>query len=207
MTPVGSLWSLPVCQAQEVFEGWRPPSDLATPHSIIQYQNILPERRIVDDALYAHFVTFSVYRRRRLLDHDQPKRIVLGVLNDLLEKIDSRCVGFVLMPNHVHAVLWFPQPGQLSHFMHEWKRTSSLNIRKWYREQADHYAARFGEGDRFWQPKYYAFEIYSRPKLEEKLAYMHQNPVRAGLVERAVDWRWSSARWYEWRRSVGVPIQ
>ena len=165
------------------------------------------DRRIVDDALYAHFVTFSVYRRRRLLDHDQPKRIVLGVLNDLLEKTDSRCVGFVLMPNHVHAVLWFPRTGQLSGFMHEWKRTSSLNIRKWYREQADHYAARFGEGDRFWQPKYYAFEIYSRQKLEEKLVYMHQNPVRAGLVERPVDWRWSSARWYEWRRSVGVSIQ
>ena len=36
-------------------------------------------RRIIDDRLYAHFVTFSVYRRRRLLDLDHPKKIVLGV--------------------------------------------------------------------------------------------------------------------------------
>ena len=164
-------------------------------------------RRIIDDALYAHFVTFSIFRRRQLLDHDHPKRIVLGVLNELLEETDSRCIGFVLMPDHVHAILWFPQVGKLSQFMHEWKRRLSLNIRKWYRSEAGHYAARFGEGDRFWQPKYYSFEIYDRKKLEEKLTYMQLNPERAGLVERALDWRWSSARWYEWGRSVGVPIR
>ena len=164
-------------------------------------------RRIIDDALYAHFATFSVYRRRQMLDHDHPKRIVLGVLNSLLTETASRCVGFVLMPDHVHAVLWFPQTGQLSRFMQEWKRQSSLNIRKWYREAAPHYTSDFGEGDRFWQPKYYSFEIFSRQKLEEKLTYMHLNPVRKGFVVRAVDWKWSSARWYENRRTVGVPIE
>ena len=51
------------------------------------------KRRIVDDALYAHFVTFSVFRRRRLLDHDHPKRIVLGVLNALLAETSSRSGG------------------------------------------------------------------------------------------------------------------
>ena len=44
------------------------------------------DRQIVDDQLYAHFVTFSVDQRRKLLDHDHPKRILLGVLNDLMEK-------------------------------------------------------------------------------------------------------------------------
>jgi putative transposase len=164
-------------------------------------------RRIIDDELFAHFVTFSVYRRRRLLDHDHPKRIVLGVLNYVLEKHAARCIGFVIMPDHVHALVWFPKTGQLSPFMHEWKRQSSLRIRGWYRKKAPNYAADFGEGKRFWQAKYYPFEIYSRKKIEEKLTYMHLNPVRAGLVERAIDWPWSSARWYERGQSVGVPIQ
>ena len=164
-------------------------------------------RRIVDDGLYAHFVTFSVYRRRCLLDHDHPQRIVLVVLNSLLAETSSRCVGFVLMPDHVHAVLWFPRIGQLSRLIHEWKRRASMSLRKWYREDATRYSAPFGEGDRFWQPKYDSFEIFSRQKLEEKLTYKHQNPVRAGFVERAVDWKWSSARWYEGRRTVGVPIE
>ena len=61
--------------------------------------------------------------------------------------------------------------------------------------------------DRFWQPKYYSFEIYGQAKLLEKLKYIHENPVRHGLVEQAIDWKWSSARWYEWRSSVGVPIE
>jgi putative transposase len=164
-------------------------------------------RRIIDDELFAHFITFSSYRRRRLLDLDEPKRFVLGVLNYVLEKHAARCAGFVIMPNHVHALVWFPTPGQFSPFMHEWKRQSSLRIRSWYREHAPNYMAGFGEGKRFWQPKYHPFEIYTLKKAEEKLTYMHLNPVRAGLAERAVDWPWSSARWYEQGHSVGVPIQ
>ncbi|HVW02833.1 MAG TPA: transposase [Planctomycetaceae bacterium] len=164
------------------------------------------QRRIIDDALYAHFVTFSVYRRRKLLDSDRPKRIVLGVLNEQLAAFEARCLGFVLMPEHVHAIVWFPLPGQLSDFMHEWKRQSSLEIRKWLRRNLTQYGHALDK-QRFWQPKYYPFEIYSQKKLEEKLNYMHWNPVRRGLVGRPVDWRWSSARWYELRRSVGVAIR
>jgi putative transposase len=91
--------------------------------------------------------------------------------------------------------------------MHEWKRQSSLRIRAWYREHAPNYIAEFGEGKRLWQPKYFSFEIHTLRKAEEKLTYMHLNPVRAGLVTCAVDWPWSSARWYEQGRSVGIPIQ
>ncbi len=163
-------------------------------------------RQIVDDQLYAHFVTFSVDRRRRLLDRDHPKRVLLGVLAEELVQQEARCVGFVIMPNHVHAIVWFPAAGRLSQFMHGWKRKSSFHIRAWYERSAPRYFDGFGPGDRFWQPKYHSFEIYEESKLHEKLCYMHENPVRSGLVERATDWKWSSARWYEWRQSVGVPI-
>jgi putative transposase len=166
----------------------------------------MANRRIYDDALYAHFLTFSCDRRRRLLDHDHPKRVVLGVLAEQLAHQSATCVGFVVMPDHVHAIVWFPECGQLSRFVHEWKRRSSFHIRAWYRAGRANYFDSADLGDRFWQPKYYAFEVYSRPKLEEKLVYMHLNPVRARLVSRAVDWPWSSARWYEEGRSVGVPL-
>jgi len=164
-------------------------------------------RRIFDDQLYVHFVTFSVYHRRRLLDLDHPRRILLGVLNEEMDTLDAHCVGFVIMPDHVHALVWFPTTGRLSGFMHSWKRKSSFQIRTWYRSEAHPYFTEMGEGDRFWQPKYYSFEIYERAKLEEKLRYVHENPVRAGLVGRTTDWKWSSARWYEWSRPVGVPIR
>lgn len=60
-------------------------------------------RRVIDDRLYAHFLTFSVYRRRRLLDHDHPKKIVLGVLNEELRQRDAQCIGFVVLPSRVHV--------------------------------------------------------------------------------------------------------
>jgi putative transposase len=164
-------------------------------------------RRIIDDLPYAHYVTFSVYRRRRLLDHHQPKRMVLGGLNAVLEKRQGECVDFVVMPDHVHAILWFGAIGRISGFMHDWKRETSHHIRNWYRETAPHYTQDFVEGDKFWQPKYYDFVIYNEVKVMEKLTYMHENPVRAGLVTRAVDWRWSSARWYLEHKTVGVPLR
>ena len=164
------------------------------------------QRRQFTDQRYVFFVTFSVYRRRQLLDLDQPKRIVLGRLNHLLDSMDAKCVGFVLMPDHVHALLWLPQPTDLTRMLHGWKRMSSFKIRRWYEEHAPRYFTDFGRGKRFWQPKSYTFHVYTEHKLREKLTYMHLNPVRAGLVAKPEDWAWSSARWYARQQSVGVPI-
>ena len=36
---------------------------------------------------------------------------------------------------------------------------------------------------------------------------MHLNPVRAGLVEKATDWAWNSARYFDSGKSVGVPLE
>ena len=164
------------------------------------------QRRRFADQQYVFFVTFSVYKRRRLLDLDQPKRIVLGVLNHLLETLAAKCVGFVLMPDHVHALLWLPDPQEITRFLHGWKRMSSFRIREWYATHAANYFVGLGAGERFWQPKSYLFHIYSQRKLLEKLDYMHVNPVKGGLVQRPETWRWSTARWYIRHETVGVPI-
>ena len=44
--------------------------------------------------------------------------------------------------------------------------------------------------------RYYDFNVYSEPKIAEKILYMHQNPVVRGLVERPGQWKWSSFRFY-----------
>jgi putative transposase len=54
-----------------------------------------------------------------------------------------------------------------------------------------------GELRRFWQRRFYDFNIYSTAKLKEKLAYMHGNPVKRKLVQRPKDWVWSSFSFYE----------
>ncbi|MBN2292522.1 MAG: transposase [Pirellulales bacterium] len=111
------------------------------------------------------------------------------------------------MPDHVHAIVWFPQTGQLSVFMQQWKRLTSHHIACFVREELVQYAGAIEDGQPFWQPKYHCFNLFSEQKIREKLTYMHENPVRAKLVEHCCDWKWSSARYYEQGKSVGVPVR
>jgi putative transposase len=163
-------------------------------------------RKIFDRENHAYFVTFSCYRRRRILDDDQAKQIVIHFLREQLRNQDGKCVGFVIMPDHVHAVVHFENEGLLSVFMNQWKRRSSIQLKKLYRTKLSNYGAKSNLKDAMWQPKYYVFNIYSGTKLNEKLAYMHNNPVQAGLVNEAKAWRFGSARYYLLGKSVGVPI-
>ena len=167
----------------------------------------MAKRRIYDDQLHAQFVTFSCYRRRRLLDDGRVRDIVVAVLAAELAGAGGVCCGFVVMPDHVHAILWFPRPGQLSRLMQVWKNRSSRQLKKFVRGRFTQYAEFLDRKQPFWQRKYYPLNLYSEKKAKEKLDYMHTNPVTAGLVVRASDWRWSSARYYEGKGSVGVPIE
>ncbi|HEX5412820.1 MAG TPA: hypothetical protein VFZ27_13300 [Terriglobia bacterium] len=55
-----------------------------------------------------------------------------------------------------------------------------------------HHHARY----RVWQRRGYDFNVWSSKKINEKLDYMHNNPVARKLVERPGDWPWSSWRFY-----------
>ncbi len=52
------------------------------------------------------------------------------------------------------------------------------------------------EEDRIWQYRFYDFVVFTEKKRVEKLNYMHQNPVRRGLVLEPEEWAWSSFRYY-----------
>jgi putative transposase len=49
---------------------------------------------------------------------------------------------------------------------------------------------------RVWNRRFHPFDVYSEAKLREKLSYMHNNPVKRGLVSSPGDWPWSSWRFY-----------
>lgn len=164
-------------------------------------------RRIADEERHVHFVTFSCFHRRRLLGTDRAKRIVIGTLAARLVRLNGLCLGFVVMPNHVHALVWFDEIGLLSTFMDTWKHESSARIKQLYRRRHPDYWEKVGEQDSVWQARYHSFNVYSEGKLQQKLDYVHLNPVRAGLVDHPVDWRWSSARWYWERKPVGITIK
>ena len=152
------------------------------------------------------YFTFTINGRRRLLKSDLAKRIVLGTLYNAMRKFGVRCVGFVIMLNHVHIIVHGPSKTVLRKFMKSWKRKSSIEIRQTIRSGRIRYPLKFLKNRKTWIHRSFPFTIRTRKKLEEKLNYMHMNPVRAGLVERTIDWPWSSAGYYELGKDVGVPI-
>lgn len=164
-------------------------------------------KRTYDIAGHAHFISFSCYKRRRLLDTDTAKRIAISHLALEMKKHEAQCAGFVIMPDHVHALVRFSEPGHLSEFMKQWKRRSSFRIKKFLLENLTQYSSFLQPEDPVWQRSYHDYNIFSYKKLYEKLTYMHENPVTAGLVKKAEEWSFSSATWYTGRKSVGVPIQ
>ena len=110
------------------------------------------------------------------------------------------------MPDHVHALLHFREPGILSRFIQQWKRKSSNRLKKFLEEHLPAYAAAMDLREPIWQAGFYDFNVFSIDKAREKLEYMHNNPVRKGLVANAGEWSFGSARWYLLQRSVGIEI-
>jgi len=164
------------------------------------------KRRVYDEEGHGHFLTFSCYKRRRLLSLDRSKEIVAEILANELYKRDGKCYGFVVMPDHVHALVWFPTAGELSPFVKQWKQRTSFAIKRFLRSAAAKYIGTFDLLDPIWQRGFYDFNVYSPRVALEKLNYMRWNPVRAGLVETPAAWMFGSARFYEQGEAVGVVI-
>jgi REP element-mobilizing transposase RayT len=88
-----------------------------------------------------------------------------------------------MMPNHVHVVLW-PMPRHtLSHILHSWKSYTSKQANKLLRR----------DGTTFWQKESYDHWIRDDDERARLVAYVQNNPVKAGYCKRPGDWRWSSA--------------
>ena len=59
---------------------------------------------------------------------------------------------------------------------------------------------------RFWQNRFYDFNIWTEKKRIEKLRYIHRNPVKRGLVSSPEQWSWSSYGWYLYGEKGPVKI-
>jgi len=91
--------------------------------------------------------------------------------------------AWVVMPNHVHAVVWPRPPVTLSRVLHSWKSFTST--------QANKSLSRAGQP--FWQSESYDHLIRDDDDHARCVAYTVNNPVAARLCARPEDWQWSSA--------------
>jgi REP-associated tyrosine transposase len=158
-----------------------------------------------------HFLTFSCYRRLPLLGSAPARNLFLQTLGEIRERYQFRLVGYVVMPDHVHLLMSEPPKVTPSVVLRVLKQRVSRDLRKKKRGAAGG-QLRFpfmkqGESlPRFWQPRFYDFNVYSQKKKREKLEYRHSNPAKRGLVKNPGAWIWSSYLFYEKGEAGRVPI-
>ena len=108
------------------------------------------------------------------------------------------------MPEHVHLLVAPREAGvSVGNFQGAIKEQVARQAIQWLEQNAPEWIPRITVQEesrrrrRFWQPGGgYDRNIENLETLLHMIEYIHLNPVRRGLVERAIDWDWSSARWY-----------
>ncbi len=150
---------------------------------------------------HLHFVTFCCYHRHRYLETVRARNLLVKVLAEVRVKFDFLLAGYVVMPDHVHLLLSEPRKGTASTVLQVLKQRVSRKMREKRRRSASNQLRlKFSESPlearRFWQRRFFDFNVWSHAKKKEKLNYMHANPVKERLVRHAKDWPWSSFSFY-----------
>jgi putative transposase len=107
--------------------------------------------------------------------------LLIDVFEGARLQLSFALCGYVLMSDHLHALIWPQFSLTISGVMKEIKEVSSnlLNQRR-------------GTHGDFWQHRFWDRFVRNTKEFNQRLEYMHLNPVRKGLVSRPEQWRWSS---------------
>jgi len=130
---------------------------------------------------YPHHVTQRGNRRMQTFFGDEDYRAYLALLAEWTGRCGVRVLAYCLMPNHVHLILVPPGQTALAQAVGQTNQryTRRINFRQNWRGY-------------LWQGRFGSC-VMDEPHLLAAAAYVERNPAKAGLVERAEDWPWSSA--------------
>ena len=121
--------------------------------------------------------------RLRIFKKRQDFEAFESILAEGIERYRMRLCGYCIMGTHWHLVLWPRADGDLSHFM-RW--VTVTHTQRWH---AAHGASGIGH---LYQGRFKSFPVQDDWRYLSLLRYVEANPLRAGLVERAEAWPWSS---------------
>ena len=129
-----------------------------------------------------YFITSCTKRRRRFLSCPDLAELVVSLYADLRDRGGIALHGYVIMPDHYHVVFTLREEDSVS-----------MAVRKIHGPFARHYRRAVGSVDRIWQRRFRDHVVRDDADWRTKMEYLHANPVRAGLVEDPIRYRWSSA--------------
>jgi putative transposase len=151
----------------------------------------MPRRlRVAPGGLMYHALNRAV-GRATIFETDADYLAFERVIEFVHRRLPIRIVGYVLMPNHFHLVLWPRQDGELSQFM---RLLTVTHANRWH---ANRHTTGTGP---LYQGRFKSFPIEQDDHALAVLRYVDRNPLRAKKVERSQDWRWGSLYHLQSRR-------
>ena len=154
----------------------------------------------------AHFITFSVVNWIDALTRNEYKDIVVESLQYCIKEKGLQLHAWVIMSNHVHLIASAKKDFMLSHILRDLKKFTSKQIFKSIEENPKESRKewmiwmfkRAGKRNsnnkdfQFWQQDNHPIELTTPEMLKQRLEYLHQNPLRAGIVYEPQDYVYSS---------------
>lgn len=157
-----------------------------------------------------HFVTYATVGWIDIFSRERYRTLVVDSLRHCCRQKGLQLHAWVIMTNHVHLIMSTKDGVLPANILRDHKRFTSEAIHKdllqfngesrkeWMLplfEQAGKQNSA-NRGFQLWQQHNHPVWIGSLKVMQQKLTYLHQNPVRAGFVDVAEQWRYSSARDY-----------
>lgn len=150
-----------------------------------------------------YFSTYTILYWQKLLSNDKYKQIILNSLAFLVKNKWIILYGYVIMPNHIHLIWHICDPHRLQDVQRDFLKFTSQHILFDLKENKPQLLQNYisTAKDRkyqVWERKGLSVLIYNQKVLEQKLKYIHLNPVKENwnLAIHPEDYNYSSANFY-----------
>ncbi len=143
----------------------------------------MPRRLRCADAGYVYHVLNRAVGRATLFHKSPDYAAFEKILRQAWERSAMRLLAYVVMPNHWHLVVWPERDGDLTSYL-QWLTVT--HVRRWHAHHHTH-----GTGP-IYQGRFKSFPIQDGDHFLTVCRYVERNPLRAGMVDWAEKWRWSS---------------
>ena len=150
---------------------------------------------------HPQFVTMTIFQWRYLLKPVKYKRIIVDSLSFLVQNKRVVIYGFVIMDNHLHLIWQISSEHKQENVRRDFLKFTAQKIKFDLQENHPNVLKQFKVDlkDReyqFWKRSSLSIDLFSKRVFEQKLDYIHNNPVKAGLCNLPEQYFYSSAAYY-----------
>ena len=173
------------------------------------------DRYTIEDQYNVYFMTLTIVYWVDLFTRTAYKQIIVDSLNYCVAQKGLVVYGWVLMSNHLHLIAHTEEPNTMSGFLRDFKKFTSKSLaeevmstnesrKTWMMDKFKYEAHRTQRAENYkvWQDGNHPILMDTPKMLEQRLNYLHENPVRQGIVESPEEYLYSSARDYSGRKGL-----